>query len=443
MASTLSIAHDRPDVTKDAALQRALRKNLIRLVPLLAIGYFFNYIDRTNIGFAALTMNRDLGLTGSQFGMAAGLFFVGYCVLEVPSNLALYRFGARRWLARIMISWGLLSAACAFIQGPTSFYVLRVLTGAAEAGFFPGVLFYLSCWFPKAWRVRVLAWFLVAIPLSSVVGGVLAAFVMQLDGAGGLKGWQWLFIVEGLPACLLGLLTLWLLRDRPEQADWLTREESAALSEVLARESAELPKRNFGAVLRDARVWFMVGILFCYWIGINGIAIWLPLMLKGHGLSTFSVGLLSGVPYLVAAVVMIVWARLMERHGRHLLHLALACVVSAAGLIFAVVFSSLLPALVGMVFAVIGLSAARPAFYSLPSRYLTGIAAAGGMAFINSMGSLGGYVGPWMVGVLKDTTHSYAPGMLAMSASLALAALLTWGLAVYTRHESSGETNGN
>ena len=187
----------------------------------------------------------------------------------------------------------------------------------------------------------------------------------------------------------------------------------------------------------------MVGILFCYWIGINGIAIWLPLMLKGHGLSTFSVGLLSGVPYLVAAVVMIVWARLMERHGRHLLHLALACVVSAAGLIFAVVFSSLLPALVGMVFAVIGLSAARPAFYSLPSRYLTGIAAAGGMAFINSMGSLGGYVGPWMVGVLKDTTHSYAPGMLAMSVSLALAALLTWGLAVYTRHESSGETNGN
>jgi len=338
MASTLSVSRDQPDATQDAALQRALRKNLVRLVPLLAIGYFFNYIDRTNIGFAALTMNRDLGLTGSQFGMAAGLFFVGYCVLEVPSNLALYRFGARRWLARIMISWGLLSAACAFTQGPTSFYVLRVLTGAAEAGFFPGVLFYLSCWFPKAWRVRVLAWFLVAIPLSSVVGGVLAAFIMQLDGAAGLKGWQWLFVVEGLPACLLGLLTLWFLRDRPEQADWLTREESAALSEVLARESAELPKRNFGAVLRDTRVWIMVGILFCYWIGINGIAIWLPLMLKGHGLSTFSVGLLSGVPYLVAAVVMIVWARLMERHGRHLLHLALACVVSAAGLIFAVVF---------------------------------------------------------------------------------------------------------
>ncbi|GAB7535767.1 MFS transporter [Burkholderia sp. 3C] len=429
MSSILSAATPLLDAAGEAALQRALRKNLIRLVPLLAIGYFFNYIDRTNLGFAALTMNRDLGLTSSQFGAAAGLFFVGYCLLEVPSNLALVRFGARRWLARIMVSWGVLSAACALVSGPTGFYALRVLTGAAEAGFFPGVLFYLSCWFPKAWRIRVLAWFLIAIPLSSVVGGPLSVGILQMDGVAGLKGWQWLFVLEGIPACVCGLLTLWLLRDHPRDASWLTRDEADALAAVLTAETAALPQKHLGAALRDLKVWIMTGILFSYWIGINGIAIWLPLILKGHGLSDVAVGFLSGLPYLVASAVMIAWARVMERSGRHLLHLALACLTSAGGLAIAVMFGSLVPALIGMVFGVIGLSAARPAFYSLPTRYLGGLAAAGGMAFINSVGSLGGYVGPWMVGVLKDATHSYAPGMLLMSVMLIVAALLTGLLA--------------
>jgi MFS transporter, ACS family, tartrate transporter len=422
---------------REAALQGALRKNLIRLVPLLGLGYFFNYIDRTNVGFAALTMNRELGLTGSEFGAAAGLFFVGYCLLEVPSNLALYRFGARRWLARIMVSWGVLSACCAFVTGPTGFYVLRVLSGAAEAGFFPGVLFYLSCWFPKAVRIRVLAWFLVAIPLSSVIGGPLSVSIMQMDGLLGLRGWQWLFVLEGLPACLTGLATLWLLRDDPRDARWLTHEEWAALTEVLDEERAKLPEKSLMAALRDPRVWLMTSILFSYWIGINGIAIWLPLILKDHALSNMAVGVLSGLPYLAGAIVMMAWARVMERSGKHLLHLALACLVSAAGLAIAVVDAALTPALIGMVFAVIGLSAARPAFYSLPSRYLTGIAAAGGMAFINSVGSLGGYVGPWMVGVLKDSTHSYASGMALMAVMLTVAACLTGVLARVTSREGA------
>lgn len=417
----------------DGTLQSASRKNLLRLVPLLAIGYFFNYIDRTNIGFAALTMNHDLGLTNTQFGAAAGMFFIGYCLLEVPSNLALYRFGARRWLARIMVSWGLLASACAFVGGPTSFYILRILTGAAEAGFFPGVLFYLSCWFPARNRVRILAWFLVAIPLSSVVGGPLSVAIMSMDGLAGLRGWQWLFLLEGLPACVLGVLTLLLLRDRPQEATWLTADERAALIDVLERESARIPKKNFGATIRDPKVWIMTGILFSYWIGINGIAIWLPLILKGHGLSNVAVGLLSGLPYLIAAVVMIVWARWMDRSGRHCLHLVAACLVAAAGLGFSVISDALTPAMVGIVLAVIGLSSARPAFYSLPSRYLTGVAAAGGMAFINATGSLGGYVGPWMVGVLKDATHSFFSGMVAMSAMLVVAAALSVVLIAVTK----------
>jgi ACS family tartrate transporter-like MFS transporter len=416
----------------DAALQSALHKNLLRLVPLLAVGYFFNYIDRTNIGFAALTMNRDLGLTNAQFGSAAGLFFIGYCLLEVPSNLALYRFGARRWLARIMISWGLLSGACAFVGGPTSFYILRILTGAAEAGFFPGVLFYLSCWFPAQSRVRILAWFLVAIPVSSVVGGPLSVAIMSMDGIANLKGWQWLFLLEGLPACVMGVLTLLMLRDSPKDATWLTVDERSALNDALEQERARLPSKNLGAAVRDPKVWIMTGILFSYWIGINGIAIWLPLILKGHGLSNLAVGFMSGLPYLIAAIVMIIWARWMDRSGRHLVHLAATCVVASAGLGISVIFDSLTPAMFGIVIAVIGLSSARPAFYSLPSRYLTGMAAAGGMALINSIGSLGGYVGPWMVGVLKDSTHSFSTGMLAMSVMLLVAAGLTYVLMAVT-----------
>jgi len=424
MSSTLLPTHHLKGAD-DAALQSALRKNLVRLVPLLAIGYFFNYIDRTNLGFAALTMNRDLGLTNAQFGAAAGMFFIGYCLLEVPSNLALYRFGARRWLARIMISWGLLSAACAFVAGPTSLYILRILTGAAEAGFFPGVLFYLSCWFPAQSRVRVLAWFLVAIPLSSAVGGPVSVAIMTMDGLAGLRGWQWLFLLEGGPACVVGLLTLRLLRDSPKDATWLTTGERQALIQALAHENARLPQKDFAAAIRDGKVWLLTGILFSYWIGINGIAMWLPLILKGHGLSDLAIGFLAGLPYLIASVVMIVWARYMDRSGRHLVHLAAACLVAAGGLAFSVAFETLTPALAGIVLAVIGLSSARPAFYSLPSRYLTGVAAAGGMALINATGSLGGYVGPWMVGLLRDMTGFFFAGMVAMSAMLGVAAVLT------------------
>ena len=414
-----------PDATQEALLASAVHKNAWRLVPILAVAYFFNYIDRTNVGFAALSMDRDLGLSNSEFGAAAGLFFVGYCLLEVPSNLALYRFGARRWLARIMISWGILSAACALVQSAHGFYALRIATGAAEAGFFPGVLYYLSSWFPARNRVQILSWFLVSIPLSSVVGGPISVWILSLDGIGGLKGWQWLFIMEGLPACLMGLLTLAKLRDTPADADWLSAAERDVLTETLSRETAARPRHNLLAAITDIQVIILTGILFSYWIGINGIAIWLPLILKNHQLTDIQVGFLSSVPYLIASIAMIIWARFMDRTGQYLLNLILACLVAAAGLAFSVLNEALAPAMFGLTVAVIGLSSVRPAFYSLPSRYLTGIAAAGGLAFINSVGSLGGYVGPWMVGMLKDSTGSFAPGTFAMSAMLVVAALLT------------------
>lgn len=414
-------------------LTRAVRKNLVRVVPLLAVSYFFNYIDRSNVGFAALTMNRDLGLTNAQFGAAAGFFFLGYCVLEVPSNLALYRFGARRWLARIMISWGLLSAATALVVGPQSYYWLRVLTGAAEAGFFPGVLFYLSNWFPRESRVRVLAWFMVSIPLSSVVSGPVSVFVLQLDGALGLHGWQWLFLIEGLPAAVMGVATLLLLRDHPREASWLQPEERAALLDALERERVATPKTDLLAALRDLRVWLMTGILFTYWLGINGIVYWLPLILKGKGLGDVSIGLLSAVPYLVASGAMILWARHMDRTGQHLLNLMGTCLLAAVGFVVSVASPAIIPSMIGITLAVVGLSSARPAFFSLPSRYLTGVTAAAGMAFINSVGSLSGYVSPWMMGVVKDNTGSFNLALVALALMLVVSAGLTWVLRLVTR----------
>jgi MFS family permease len=424
---------DKPLAGDEQLLAQATRKNLIRLIPLLAVAYFFNYIDRTNVGFAALTMNRDLGLSNAQFGAAAGSFFIGYCILEVPSNLALYRFGARRWLARIMISWGMLAAATALVVGPNSYYLIRVLTGAAEAGFFPGVLFYLSTWFPAQSRVRILAWFLVAIPLSSVVGGPLSVGLLHLDGLLHLKGWQWLFIVEGLPATIMGLLTLMLLRDRPEQASWLSEPEKQALMRVLDQESGSRPQKKFLLALTDWKVWVLTAILFSYWLGINGIGIWLPLILKSHGLSDLQIGFLSALPYLIAALAMIVWVRHMDRTRQYLANLALTCLVAAAGFALSVWYASLWTAMLGMTFAVIGLSSARPAFYSLPSRYLSGAAAAGGLAFINSVGSLSGYVSPWIMGVLKDSTGSFDAGLLGLAAMLVVAALLTLAFRRLTR----------
>jgi MFS family permease len=421
------------DVSKeagpDAVLQSAVRKAAIRFVPLLTIAYLFNYLDRTSLGFAALTMNQQLGLTASQFGFAAGILFLGYSTFEIPSNLLLYRFGARRWLARIMISWGIVSAATAFVVGPNSFYALRLLLGITEAGFFPGVTFFLAAWFPAQFRTRMLAWFLVGIPLSSLIGGPVCGLLLQMDGIWGLAGWQWLFLLVSLPCIPLGLLTLYFLADNPEAAKWLTTEERDTLNGVLAAEVRERPHASLWAALKDTRVLVLAAIQFGFTLGSYGIGIWLPLMLKEFHLSTLTIGWTAAIPYLFASVGMILWARYVDQKGGRIVNLAVACVLGAIGLLMPIISSgSVAIAVIGFSVALIGVTAARAIFWSIPTRFLTGVAAAGGLAFINSIGTVGGFAGPAMMGWLKEFSGSYVFGLSAVAAIMIASAVASMSL---------------
>jgi ACS family tartrate transporter-like MFS transporter len=412
----------------DAVLVSAVRKAAIRFVPLLTIAYLFNYLDRTSLGFAALTMNQQLGLSAGQFGLAAGVFFLGYSTFEIPSNLMLYRFGARRWLARIMISWGLVSAGTAFVVGPNSFYALRLLLGIAEAGFFPGVTFFLAAWFPAQYRTRMLAWFLVGIPLSSLVGSPVCGLLLQMDGIGGLAGWQWLFLLVSLPCIPLGVLTLRLLSDRPQDATWLSQDERNALDEVLAGEVRERPPSSLLGALKDSRVLICAAIQFGFTLGSYGIGIWLPLMLKEYHLSTLAIGWISAIPYLFASAGMILWARYVDEKGRRIVNLAIACLLGGIGLLAPIISGSLSGAVIGFSVALVGVTAARAIFWTIPTRFLTGVAAAGGLAFINSVATLGGFVGPSMMGWLKDFSGSYIVGLSAVAAIMLAATVASMSL---------------
>jgi len=419
----------------EAALQSAVAKAALRFVPLLTIAYLFNYLDRTSLGFAALTMNKQLGLSPGQFGLAAGILFVGYCLFEVPSNLLLYRFGARRWLARIMISWGIISAATAFVVGPNSFYALRLLLGIAEAGFFPGVAFFLAAWFPTQYRTRMLAWFLIGIPLSSLIGGPVCGLLLQMDGIWGLAGWQWLFLMVSLPCIPLGLLTLRFLADRPESAAWLTPDERDTLNGVLSAEERERPPASWLAALRDSRVLILAAIQFGFTLASYGIGIWLPLILKEYHLSNLAIGWMAAIPYLFASAGMILWARYVDRKGRRIVNLAIACLLGGAGLVAPIVSGSLAVALVGFSAALVGVTAARAIFWTIPTRFLTGAAAAGGLAFINSIGTIGGFAGPSMMGWLKEFSGSYVIGLTAMAAIMIAAMLASLSLKLVMSRE--------
>ena len=432
MALTQPSAPRGPDFSEppvaDAVLHSAIRKAALRFVPLLTIAYLFNYLDRTSLGFAALTMNQQLGLSAGQFGLAAGIFFAGYCIFEIPSNLMLYRFGARRWLARIMISWGLVSAATAFVVGPNSFYAARVLLGIAEAGFFPGVTFFLAAWFPAQYRTRMLAWFLVGIPASALVGGPVCGMLLQMDGIWGLAGWQWLFILVSLPCIPLGLLTLYLLADRPETATWLTPGERDALHNVLASEVRERPQSSLLAALKDSRVQILAAVQFGFTLGSYGIGIWLPLILKEYHLSNLAIGWIAAIPYLFACAGMILWARYVDQTGRRVVNMAIACFLGGAGLVAPILSGSLAVALIGFSIALVGVTAARAIFWAIPTRFLTGVAAAGGLAFINSIGTLGGFVGPSMMGWLKEFSGSYVVGLTAVAAIMIAATIASMSL---------------
>ncbi len=409
----------------DQIQQSALRKNAWRMLPILTLGFIFNYIDRTSVGFAGLTMNRDIGLSATEFGWGAGILFIGYCFFEIPSNLALHRFGARRWLSRIMITWGLASAATAFVVGPYSFYAARFLLGVAEAGFFPGAAYLLAAWFPAQYRTRALATLAVAVPLSSVIGGPFSVLLLEMDGIYGLKGWQWMFLVQGLPACILGILALLTLCDHPKDAHWLSPLERQALIAMLDGERRERAVHSLWAALTDSRVLLLAAIQFGFVVSSYGVGIWLPFILEGHGLKHTAVGFTSAIPYVCATVGMLFWARHVDRGGSKTGNLAASCFLAAGGLLTSVLAGSFIPSFIGLTFALIGTTSARAIFWTIPARFLSGVAAAGGLAFINSVGALGGFVGPVTIGWLKDATGSFNTGLVVLTCLGMISAIMT------------------
>ena len=408
----------------DPAQEAVLKKIAWRIVPLLTLAYVVNYLDRTNIGFAALTMNKDLGFTATEFGIGAGVLFIGYTVFEVPSNLALYRFGARRWIARIMITWGIVSALTALVVGVKSYYLARFALGVAEAGFFPGVAYYFAAWFPTQYRTRMLAWFLVAIPLSSVVGGPISGLLLELDGMLGLKGWQWLFIIEGIPAVILGIVVLRVLADRPDDATWLTGKERDILKGMLDAERRERPKSSVLTAVSDPRVVLLAVVQFGFTLGSYGVGIFLPQIIKTSDLSNMVVSFLAAVPYVFASIGMIWWAWRVDRTSKKIGNLTIACGVAALGLAASVLSGNLVVALGALTVALVGITSARAIFWPIPTRFLSGVGAAAGLAFINSIGTIGGFAGPYLMGVMRDFTGSFTAGLLAMAGILLLTTLL-------------------
>lgn len=415
----------------------AVRTATKRLIPLLALAYLLNYIDRVNVGFAALTMNADLGLSAAAYGLGAGLFFIGYFFFEVPSNVILHRVGARIWIARIMVTWGIVASSTAFIQGEIGFYVVRVLLGIAEAGFFPGIILYLTYWFPRVERARIVALFFLAVPLSSVVGGPLSTWLISVgDGALGFDaGWRFMFFVEGIPAVLLGIAVLWLLPDRPTRARWLPADQAVALEERIAAEDAAAAGQDRGvaAALRDGRVVALSVVYFGIVFGLYVLAFFLPQIVAGFeqqfgaDYSLVEVGLITAVPYAIASVTMVLWARHSDRSGERGLHVAVPAVVGAVAIAGALYMDSPLLVMACVTVCAIGVFAAIPPFWALPNAFLTGAGAAAGIGLINSFGNLSGFAGPFVAGWLKDLTGDSRAGMwvvavmMLMSAAIAVA----------------------
>jgi ACS family tartrate transporter-like MFS transporter len=401
-----------------------------RLLPFLLLLYIVSWLDRVNVGFAKLQMNADLGISDTAFGLGAGLFFfVGYALFEVPSNLLLVRFGARIWIARIMITWGLLSAGMMFVEGTTSFYVMRFLLGVAEAGFLPGIVYYLSQWFPREQRARAVSWFMIGIPLSVVFGGPLSGYLLGLDGHMGLRGWQWLFIIEGLPAVLLGFVVLGLLTDKPADAHWLTAEQRQWLGERLHTEHVEAGHHQFSVrqVLLHPTVWFLAIIMFCCQFGSYGLTFWVPSVVKGlAGYSNLQVGFFSALPYIAAATGMVLLGRSSDRSGERFLHVAIPTAIGAVGFIaVGLLLTAPIAAMFALAVAAVGDYSTRGPFWALPGKFMSGSALAGAIALINAMGAIGGAIGPSSVGYLKDLTGTFLVPMMLLSGVLMVGSILT------------------
>ena len=398
-----------------------IRKAMWRLIPFIFACYVVSYLDRINVGFAALTMNQDLGLTATQFGWGAGLFFIGYFSFEIPSNLLMQRFGSRIWIARIMITWGLISMATAFVVGPKSFALARFLLGLAEAGFTPGIYLYFTSWFPGESRAKATAAFLVGIPIANMIGSPISGAIMQMGGFWGLKSWQALLVLEALPAVILSIACLFVLGDRPSKVKWLRPDEKDWLEGQLAAEQKTMAARH-GNKLRDAmtnwRVFALAFINFCCIVGSVGIGIWLPQIVKGFGVSSSTVGWITAAPYAVGAVSMTLWARLASRSSNRLPYVVGALALAAAALALSVTLDDPVQKMVAITVTVASILSFQATFWAIPSGFLTGRAAAGGLALIVSIGNLGGFAGPFLIGLVRDATKSFTYPLLTVAAIL-------------------------
>ena len=425
------------DTVSHACAQSALRKVRWRIIPFLFLLYIVAYLDRVNVGFAALDMNRDLGFTAEVYGLGSGIFFLSYTLLEVPSNLLLARLGARLWIARIMLTWGLLSACMVFVNSAATFYLLRFVLGAAEAGFFPGVILYLTRWFPAPERARAIALFMTATAMAGVIGAPVSSGLLHLDGAFGLRGWQWLFIAEGLPAVLLAPVVLRYLTERPEDAAWLTPDEREWLSRTMNEEQAQRSGAHLtlAEAAQSGRLWALAMLYFCLVIAFYGVGFWLPQILQAAGtLSSATIVLLSALPYVAATVGMVIIGVHSDRTGERRWHVAAPALIGAIGFVLTVVAPSTVPiSLSTLSIAALGIWGALGPFWTIPPAFLRGTAAAGGIALVNSVGNLGGFAGPYLVGYVRDATGSFGGGLLVLAAALVVGA----GIALSLRPSST------
>ena len=417
-----------------------------RLLPFLLVSYLVAYLDRVNVGVAALQMNKDLGFSPTIYAVGSGIFFIGYFIFELPSNWLLGKVGARRWIARIMITWGLLAVATAFVAGPHGFYIARFALGMAEAGFLPGIVFYLSRWFPARERALVMGTFFLGVPLSFVIGAPLSGALLGLNGIFGIAGWKWLFLFEGAPAVLLGFLCLLVLTDTPDDAKWLEpAERSWLVSELRADEAARatVTSQSFLAGLREPSIWLFGVAYIGINMGIYGIGLWLPQIIKAFGHTNFVTGLMSAFPYLLAAFVMVIWARHSDRTGERRWHAVIPCIVCSAGLAISAFVGGPVLAYIALMFAAIGIMASMANFWALPTSILAGSAAAGGIALVNSIGNLGGFGGAYLVGYLRQSTHSFHLSLVLLACCpLAAAIILYWTAAAARKYALTDRAAG-
>jgi ACS family tartrate transporter-like MFS transporter len=398
-----------------------------RLIPFIFVLYLFNFIDRVNVGFAALTMNADLGFSPAVFGLGGGIFFLGYSLFQIPANLILERVGARRWIFFILLVWGAVSASNALVTNATGFYAVRILLGIAEAGFFPGMVLYLTYWFPKTWRARLVANFMLAIPFANIVGGPVSGLILGMDGVWGLHGWQWLFLIEGLPTSFIAFAVLVWLPSGPAEARWLSEDEKRVIATRLASEETVRHRRLLTAVL-DPKVWALGLVYLGYAISYYGVQLWLPQIVQAMGFSNLATSFLVALPFAATMIAMFFWGRSSDRTGERIWHVALPALAAMTALVTASLAGSNLVIFLALTVAVISLMSLQGPFWALPQSYLGGVAAAGGIALINTLGTgAGGFVGPYVVGLLKNATGGYAVpiGVLAIAPAMTAIVVLS------------------